>query len=471
MGKFFEVPFSVLLVDDDNNALEMTRLILLDAGIKHVYILNDSRMVANFLENHSISLIILDLMMPHIKGTDLLPLLRKDYPHIPVIIETAASDVQTAVNCMKIGAFDYLVKPVEVSQLVAAVKIALNCNYMQQELSQLKNYLLHDRLDNPKAFSEIKTNSRKMRSLFQYVEVIAASPLPVLITGETGVGKELFAHSIHRLRGDNGQFVSVNVAGLDDTMFSDTLFGHKKGAFTGADQGRDGLVAKASGGTLFLDEIGDLNELSQVKLLRLLQENEYYPVGSDIAKISTARIILATNLDLERRINEGKFRRDLYYRLCTHMMHIPPLRERTEDISFLLSIFINRAAAKMKKTVPGCSHELIAALGEYSFPGNVRELQSMVFDAVARHRDGELTFEHFPALQCLETKIKPVPKHDLQDKGDGIYSLYGRLPTFREIEDYLIVEAMKTSGGSQALAAAVLGVTRQTISNRLKSMQ
>ena len=269
--------FSVLLVDDDPHALELSRMLLLNAGIGMVLTLSDSRATLPFLEQHDVSLVVLDLMMPHINGAELLPMIHRDYPHIPVIVETAACEVETAVKCMKSGAIDYLVKPVEPARLVNAVKNALNFDDLLQEVSSLKNYLLNDRLEHAEAFEEIKTASRKMRSIFQYAEVVACSPQPVLITGETGVGKELFARSIHRISGVKGDFVSVNVAGLDDAMFSDTLFGHKKGAFTGADQFRDGLVSKAGMGTLFLDEIGDLNELSQVKLLRLLQEARLLP--------------------------------------------------------------------------------------------------------------------------------------------------------------------------------------------------
>jgi transcriptional regulator with PAS, ATPase and Fis domain len=189
--------------------------------------------------------------------------------------------------------------------------------------------------------------------------------------------------------------VALNVAGLDDTMFSDTLFGHKKGAFTGADQARDGMIACAGKGTLFLDEIGDLNESSQIKLLRLLQEHEYYPVGSDSFRKSDARIVLATNHDLQKLIATGKFRNDLYYRLCAHQIHIPPLRERLDDIPMLLDHFLDSAAKELNKKKPTPPGELVTLLTLYSFPGNVRELEAMVFDAVARHTSGILSMESF----------------------------------------------------------------------------
>lgn len=457
---------TVLLVGDDLQTLELTHLLVLEAGISSVLVLSDSRATLPFLEQNHVSLVILD-MTPDIIKAELLPRICRDYPNIPVIVETASSDVENAVNSMKLGAIDYIVRPSEAGRMLLAIENALSFMYAQQEASSLKEYLINDRLEHAEAFADIKTASRKMRSIFQYTEVVARSPHPILISGETGVGKELFAHAIHRISRVRGQFVSINVAGLDDAMFSDTLFGHKKGAFTGADQYRDGLISKAATGTLFLDEIGDLNELSQVKLLRLLQEREYYPVGVDLVKTSTARIVMATNVDLQERIKEGRFRRDLYYRLCTHQIHIPPLRERREDIPLLFERCIEEATRHFGRGTPDVSPEIIKALSEYNFPGNVRELQARISDAIARHENGKLTLGDFPGIAVV------TPQHSTPSAipTAGIYGLFGRLPTFREIEDYLIVEALKLSEGNYAVAASILGVTRQTISKRLKTIE
>ena len=461
---------TVLLIGDDYNALEQSRSLLLETGIGPVLVLADSRATLAFLEQHAISVIVLD-MTPAMGRTELLTRICRDYPSIQVIVETSSPNVETAVNCMKTGAVDYIVRPVGPERLIAAVETALNFNYSQQEASSLKECLLNDRLEHAEAFAEIKTASRKMRSIFQYTEVVARSPQPVLITGETGVGKELFAHAIHTISKVRGMFVSINVAGLDDAMFSDTLFGHKKGAFTGADQYRDGLICKAANGTLFLDEIGDLNELSQVKLLRLLQEREYYPVGADLVKSSTARIVLATNVNLQERIKEGRFRRDLYYRLCSHQIKIPPLRERREDIPLLLENFVAEAARHFGRDIPTISPELIQALAEYDFPGNVRELQARVSDAVARHEEGTLPLDDFAGISAASQRQSSVLLATSNAANAGVYSLFGRLPTFREIEDYLITEALKISEGNYAVAASMLGVTRQTVSKRLKAIE
>jgi len=300
------------------------------------------------------------------------------------------------------------------------------------------------------------------------VEVIAASRQPVLIYGETGVGKELVARAVHDLSGCKGEFVAINVAGLDDNMFSDTLFGHKKGAYTGADQAREGLIARAERGTLFLDEIGDLSDMSQVKLLRLLQEREYYPVGSDLARKSDARLIMATNRDLQKRIAEGKFRNDLYYRLCTHQINIPPLRERIDDIPRLLDHILAKAAASLNKKKPAPPPELAVLLSLYTFPGNVRELESMVFDAVARHGSGVLSMESFRGVLGDERRKHPrteaPPRPDEENPLTGIF---GHFPKIDEVENYMIDEAMQLAKGVQGIAAKLLGMGRQTLNKRL----
>ena len=234
-----------------------------------------------------------------------------------------------------------------------------------------------------------------MHATFKYIDAIARNDLPVLITGETGVGKELIAAAIHKLSGREGEFVSVNIAGLDDHLFSDTLFGHRKGAFTGADIPRKGLIERAANGTLFLDEIGDLHVESQVKLLRLLQESSYYALGDDFARLSNARLVFATNRENEFLSNPETFRADLYYRLQPHHIHLPPLRERLADIPMLFVHFLESAAARLEKQTPTPPPELITLLGTYHFPGNIRELEGLIRDAVSQHKSGVLSTASF----------------------------------------------------------------------------
>jgi DNA-binding NtrC family response regulator len=459
----------VLLVDDEKHILSITAMFLQSCGINNVVTLSDSREVLPFLAARQVAVIVLDLHMPHISGLELLPKIRKDFPHIPVILVTANDEINTVVECMKMGAFDYMVKPVDSSQLVGRVDKALVLSSLSEELSSLKQRLLNDSLEHPAAFASIVTGDKKMRALFQYAEVVAGTRQPIMITGETGVGKELLARAIHYVSGCKGDLVALNVAGLDDNMFSDTLFGHKKGAFTGADQAREGLISRAGGGTLLLDEIGDLNESSQIKLLRLLQEKEYYPVGSDMVRKSDARVLLATNRDMKKLINEGKFRNDLYYRLCAHQMHIPPLRERMDDISLLLDHFLSVAAAAMNKKKPTPPPELATLLSIHHFPGNVRELEALVFDAVARHTSGILSMESFRAVIGDERPAVRVATHQSPTEENPLTAIFGHFPTINEVEEYMIAEAMKLAKGNQGIAGNLLGMGRQTLNKRLKA--
>ena len=460
--------FKILIVDDEQHILFSSESLLRFAGIKNITTLDDSRQVLPLLEQEAIHVIVLDLFMPYVSGRELLTELSRDYPHIPVIVMTAADEVETAVDCMKAGAFDYLVKPVENARLVSCVKKALEICSLKNQISQLREHLLTNRVKHPSAFSSMVSASTKMSAIFQYCEVIAESRQPVIIMGETGTGKELVAKAIHTVSGVQGKFVPVNAAGLDDNMFSDTLFGHKKGAYTGADQARAGLIAQASGGTLFLDEIGDLKEVSQVKLLRLLQEQEYYQVGSDVPMVSDARILVATNRDLRGMTATGTFRNDLYFRLCTHQVQIPPLRERTEDIRVLLEHFLSEAARELKKKVPSYPPELITLLSLYDFPGNVREMKALVFDAVARHASGVLSMDRFKELIGTRVPQSGADASLAKTVVEGLRVTLDRLPTVREVENYLVDEAMKLANGNQGIAASILGFTRQTLNKRLR---
>jgi DNA-binding NtrC family response regulator len=457
----------VLLVDDEEQSLTSFELALRSANLNNFIRCLDSREVPPLLAEREVEIILLDLRMPHIMGDELLTIITSDFPEVPVIMITGANDVETAVKCMKLGAFDYMVKPVERSRLIGGVKLAIEMRELQRENRLLKVHVLSDRLDHPEVFSDIVTCSATMRSIFQYMEAVAGSPRPLLVTGETGVGKELVARAVHRLSGRNGAFVPVNVAGLDDNVFADTLFGHRKGAFTGADQARGGLLEQATRGTLFLDEIGDLSPSSQVKLLRLLQDGEYFPLGSDLAKRSDARTLVATNHDLAKLQTDGRFRKDLYYRLCDHHVHIPPLRERMEDLPLLLNHFLEKASTTIGKSKPTPPEELLTLLATYHFPGNIREMESMVFDAVGSHRSGKLSMDAFKShiFQKAPGLKKERPQ---QFEGESVsVSFSERLPTLKEVEQILVDEALRRAGGNQSIAALSLGITRQALNKRL----
>ncbi len=460
--------FPVMMVDDEAQAINSFEMTLRSAKMNNFIRCHDSRDVMSLLSSREIEVMLLDLRMPHISGEELLPMITVDYPEIPVVVVTGSNDVDTAVKCMQHGAFDYILKPVEKSRLIGGVKRAVELRELQRENQLLKAHVLSDKLERPEAFSEIITVSNSMRSIFQYIEAVSSSPRPVLITGETGVGKELIARAVHNLSSRRGAFVPVNVAGLDDHVFADTLFGHKKGAFTDAREVRSGLIEQAAGGTLFLDEIGDLSTTSQVKLLRLLQEGEFFPLGSDVAKRSDARIVVATNQDIDGLQSSGQFRKDLYYRLCDHQIHIPPLRSRREDLPVLVAHFLEKASKTLAKKKPTPPLELITLLSTYHFPGNIRELESMLFDAVSSHASGKLSMDLFKAHISKKLPLSGAKAADSSPEKGALISFAHQLPTLKQIEQLLIDEALKRADGNQSIAALSLGISRQALNKRLK---
>jgi DNA-binding NtrC family response regulator len=316
-------------------------------------------------------------------------------------------------------------------------------------------------------FEEIVTHDKKMLSIFKYINTIAPTSQPVLITGETGVGKELVARAIHNLSDLKGDFIAVNVSGLDDNVFSDTLFGHVKGAFTGAEGVRRGLIEKASNGTLLLDEIGDLHPASQTKMLRVLQESEYLPLGQDEPRRADSRIISTTNKDLWALQRAGMFREDLNFRLRTHHIHVPPLRERINDIDILLDHFLKVSARSLKKKQPIIPEELTSVLKTYPYPGNVRELQTMIFDAVTRQDSKILSLDTFESYIGQQKGDKTISFEPTAEK-TAIFTSCEELPSIKQSTQLLVDEAMKRANGNQSVAAKMLGISQQALSKRLK---
>ena len=462
--------FSVLLVDDEPAWLGSLALPLEScAGISNIRTCSDSRQVMAILDEMSVGLVLLDLTMPHLSGQELLEQIAERHPEITVIVVSGLNQVETAVRCMKLGAFDYCIKTDEEDRIVGAVLRAVRMVEMRREYQELASRLVSRELRHPEAFSGIVTADRFMLDIFSYVEAVAKSPQPLLITGESGVGKELIARAAHTLSGCRGKLVTVNVAGLDDAVFSDTLFGHLRGAFTGAEQTRRGMVEEAVDGTLFLDEIGDLSIPSQVKLLRLLQEGEYFPLGSDLPKRLKARVIVATHQNLLEKEHGGTFRRDLYYRLRTHHVQLPPLREQRGDMPLLLDHFLEEAARALGRKKPTPPRELAQYLAAYCFPGNVRELKAMVYDAVSVHRDRILSMDSFVnTIERLQPACPPTrPGAPRQNPFSG----FAELPTFTDAAAFLVMEALERAGGNQTLAARLLGISQPALSKRLKMLK
>ncbi len=456
----------VLVIDDEEALASGYRVALMRAGITHLICHTDSREAVKVVQTQPLSLVVLDLNMPFVSGEKMLGEVSAHQPGVPAIVVTGKDSIESVVHCMKQGAYDYLVKPVSAARIVMTVRNALQINELQQEVRQLGERFCDSEVKHPEYFAEIVTGDETMKSIFLYVETIAPTCSPVLLTGETGVGKELVARAIHRASGRRGAFVTVNIAGLDDALFSDTLFGHARGAFTGADSARQGLIAQAAGGTLFLDEIGDLPVVSQVKLLRLLQEQEYTPLGQDRPVKTNARIVVATNADLAKQQEAGKFRPDLYYRLSTHRIHIPPLRKRRSDLHLLLEHFLTTAACQLNRRKPTAPEALEHLLATYNFPGNVRELEAMVTDAVSRHTSRMLSLQPFKDYLNVRSEETETSAFTAATQISGERnSLFGaQLPPYKDIKRLLVEEAMRRARGNQTRAAELLGTSRQVVS-------
>ncbi|MBF0124958.1 MAG: sigma-54-dependent Fis family transcriptional regulator [Magnetococcales bacterium] len=459
----------ILLVDDEEDLLFTSSLILEKAGQGPVLTLTDGREVMPLLERLQgrLRTVVLDLYMPHLSGQELLKRIHERFPELPIIIMTAGQEVESAVACMKAGACDYLVKPVEESRFVASIAQQSEIIRLRSQIQQLESALINGQLRFPDAFDHMPFCSPLMLATMQCLESVALSREPILLLGESGVGKGLAVKALHRLSCPEAPLVPVNVAGLDDAMFADTLFGHIKGAFSGAISQRPGLVAASQNGILFLDEIGDISTVSQLKLLQLIQERNYSPIGSDHYYPCQSRIVCATNADLERQVAAARFRPDLYYRLKVHKIRIPPLRERQEDIPLLARYFLDEAAQQMGKESPTPPPELFTLLCCHSFPGNVRELRALCYDAVAKHTKGVLSLAVFQ--ESLASTSDTGPAIAAASSGDKL-AILNSFPSLEEAELFLIQEALKRTKGNQTIAASLLGISRRALNGRLSRL-
>ncbi|NCC50518.1 MAG: sigma-54-dependent Fis family transcriptional regulator [Spartobacteria bacterium] len=464
--------YPILLVDDEEAILHSFEVTLSRHGINNTIRCMESRAVMEQLRERDLDLVLLDLNMPHLSGEELLHKITEEHPELPVVIITGNDTIDSAVTCIKKGAYDYLVKPISRERLLTTVTHILTAQRLRRENTRLRENMRSEHLKHPECFTEIITSNQLMLSVFKYIEAVAPTPQPVLLTGETGTGKELVARAIHRASRRRGRFVAVNIAGLDDNMFSDTLFGHRRGAFTGADTSRSGMIDTAEGGTLFLDEIGDISPACQMKLLRLLQEREFIPLGADAPVRTDARVIVATNADIQALREGRRFREDLFFRLTTHQVQLPPLRQRLDDLPLLAPHFIEKAALTLDKKAPTPPRELISLLSTYHFPGNIRELESMIFDAISRHQSGVLSMAVFREHTRNHRDSENGPATKMPDNGDApLIHLPGRFPTLKEADQFIMEEAMKRAQGNQRQAAVLLGISRPALNKRLKKKQ
>ncbi len=452
----------IVILDDDIGVLKRTERTLKFYNFNNIKITDDPDELWEILKSEKVFILILDLLMPKVDGFTVLEKMAAEYPSVFVIVSTAVDEIDSAVRCMQAGAFDYVPKTAESARLIASINHAIQIDSLMTDNRALKETLLNKNEIDSEIFGHIITQDPVMLKIFQYIMNIAKTDKAILINGESGTGKELIAQAIHKASGRAGELVTVNIAGLDDNLFSDTLFGHKKGAYSGAGTDRAGLIEKAAGGTLFLDEIGDLSMQSQVKLLRLIEQKKYYPLGSDEQKSTDALIITATHKNLKAAVETGSYRADLYYRLEAHNIVLPPLRERKGDIPFLVQHFVMCACKNFNKKVVRIPQEVYTLLNNYSFPGNIRELEGIISDAVSRLEGQVLTVESI-ANKIRTAEVPLMQKQTLHD----VFSSLEILPSIEEAEEALIAEALRRYNHNQGMAAQALGISRSALNRRV----
>lgn len=450
----------IYILDDDKLFMKSLERVLKSIGDYDINLYTDIDAFFEDLAEYSCDLVLLDLNMPKTDGKECLIKIKEWKPDAPVIMISGEKDANTALECLRLGAFDYVTKPIDINRLEATLKNVFRLSDLEKDIFNITKHLMGSNLESNEDFNKIITCDSAMRLNFRYIEAISKSSNHILICGETGTGKELIAEAVHKSSRRRGDFIAVDVSGLDDNVFSDTLFGHVKGAFTGADKIRQGLIEKASNGTLFLDEIGDLEEASQIKLLRLLQMGTYYPLGSDEPRKSSARIVAAVNKDIEQLLRKS-FREDLYYRLSMHRIDVPPLRERKGDIKLLASLFYSSAIENYNIKNELDSYA-VGVLTEYTFPGNVRELKSIIEDAALQQSIG------FKLIDVLKKKTGRITEHGADIK---LADIFGYFPTLEQLAEYAVKCALDEAGNSQQKAAELLGISRQALNRRINILK
>jgi two-component system response regulator PilR (NtrC family) len=447
---------SILLVDDDQSMREVLEVLLRRHKFR-VTAVSGGQEACDLLEEREFDLVITDLKMPRVGGMDVLAKIKQLHPQTEVVVVTAYATTETAVEAMKLGAYDYLTKPYKVEEILVTVERALEKRALVRENVSLREQLMgRNRLD------RMVGRSEPMQKLFALIRQVAATRSSVLITGESGTGKELVARAIHGL-GDRTDkpFVPVNCAAIPDALMESELFGHLKGAFTGADRDRTGLFAAADGGTLFLDEIAELSLNMQVKILRTLQERTIVPVGGVNELAVDVRIIAATNRDLDHEVEQGRFRPDLFYRLHVIPIPIPPLREREGDIPLLAEHFATKFAAEMNKPFAGFTSEALALLCGHNYPGNVRELENLVERAVALSSGDTIGADALPDVKPAAVRRGDPGTVDLPPEGLDLDAYMG------QIERRLLEQALDRTKGNRTEAARLLRITLRSIRYRL----
>jgi two-component system, NtrC family, response regulator HydG len=448
-------PLHILVVDDDPGHLTALKTIIKSWGYT-VFLADDGTHAVENVKERPFNLILMDVRMAQMSGIEALKKIKNYNPAIPILIMTAYSSVDSAVEALKAGAYDYLTKPLDFEVLKLTLERALEHTGLKEE-----NKYLKDKLSADYDLKNIIGRSTPMKELIDMLAMVAPSEATVLITGESGTGKELVAKSIHHNSSRKGHpLVIVNCAALTETLLESELFGHEKGAFTGADKRREGRFMKANRGTIFLDEIGETSATMQAKLLRVIQEREIQRVGGDETLNVDVRILAATNRNLEEDVKEGKFREDLYYRLNVVTLNVPPLRDRQDDIPLLAQHFLEKYAEKNRKNVKGFSPLAMDMLIKYGWPGNVRELENTIERAVILLTGDLITEKDLPS-----NIIEPYSeKSDWVEKPKPVVA---NRP-LEDIEKEAILATLEATGGNKSETARRLKINRKTLHKKLK---
>jgi two-component system NtrC family response regulator len=444
---------TVLVVDDDDSLRRVVEYNLAEEGYG-VVTASDGAAGLRAFQDGSVDLVLTDVRMPDMDGLELLTRLKTMQPDLPVIVLTAHGTIDSAVEAMKLGAFDYLTKPFNRDQLKAAARKALEVAALTSENRQLR-LVVAERF----SFASMIAGSRAMRAVTDTASRVAQGDTTVLLEGESGTGKELLAKAIHfhspRAR---APFITINCGAIPENLLESELFGHRRGAFTGAVNDKKGKFEVADRGTIFLDEIGELPQLLQVKILRVLQEREIDKVGETRPIKVDVRVIAATNRDLDKMIADGVFRDDLYYRLAVVSIRVPPLRERTDDIPFLVDHFLQKHSERLGRQRPGVDKPVYSAFNLYSWPGNIRELENVIERALVLDKDGLLGLDDLPdRLRTREHRIANL-RMELPDEGISL----------EDVERELLLAALEKHNWNQTKAAAFLNITRSTLLYRMQ---
>jgi DNA-binding NtrC family response regulator len=449
---------SIIVVDDERDFLESVMRGLITSGFKNVRIEEDPTKAASILaEGECFDIALIDITMPRMDGIELLEMIKNTCPDTECIMVTAVDEARTAVSCLKKGAYDYMVKPVSKEELVLSVNHALERKRLVDILNISKRKTL-PKFEHEEAFRPIVTRSRNVLRVLKEAELHATSDIPVLITGETGTGKELLARAIHAASPRaKSHFTPVNMESLTTHLFDAQFFGHTKGSFTGAEKDHEGYLESTNRGTLFLDEIGNLPAELQGKLLRVLQDGEYMKIGTNRPRKVDVRFVAATNSELDKLMAKKLFRKDLYYRLRGGWLHLPPLRERKDDIPLLVGKFIQEYDRPARSD--GIEKQAMSMLMDYDYPGNIRELKTIIQSAVNLAQGRSISAN---ALPVHLRKQKPAAKATDQSGSESILSL-------EEVEKGHILKVYDQSGKNKSQTAKVLGIGLNTLRRKLES--